>query len=121
MLYLPGGTALVPAFRVPLSLVCVQESPPFPGELSPSIFPDISLIDEMRWYSAMDRLRGEEWARAKRKRMPRVRQVKCPVQVMLFPIDLPAPVPGPGRIPSGRREKKGIRKKIQRILDDFMG
>ncbi len=96
---------------------------------------DITLIDEMRWVSAMDRLRGEGIGQQRRRKL-RTRTVsprRKPIQVMLFPINLPWTIPDchhppmagedleNTKPPKGRKvRQKSIRGRIQTILRDFI-
>lgn len=97
---------------------------------------DVTLIDEMIWVSAMDRLRGEGIGQPKKKRGTGNRQPSLrrrPVQVMLLPLDLP--IEGEEKHPgdtdrdhpvakrAARRKSagKGIRGRLQTILRDFIG
>ncbi len=84
------------------------------------VLPFISLIDEMRWASAFDRLKGEYLIRIfKPKPGPfRKRRRKPTVDVMLFPIYIPeeeeksAPV---------TKKKRKIRKKLKKLVKDVFG
>ncbi|MFH0968201.1 MAG: hypothetical protein V1862_11020 [Methanobacteriota archaeon] len=99
--------------------------------------PGISLIDEMILTSTMDRLRGEgigmpKCQRGNRSRQPSLR--RRPIQIMLYPIDLPWPT---GEIQSPLKREaentalkkrtnkkgqgKGIRGRLQTFLRDFIG
>lgn len=92
---------------------------------------DISLIDEMRWVSAMDRLRGEGVGQPKKRRGVFRRGLairKRPIQIMLLPLDIHLPqVPDEvlNAVPDDRRKKpkhgnkKSIRGRIQTLIQDI--
>ncbi|MDD1729062.1 MAG: hypothetical protein LUQ50_08325 [Methanospirillum sp.] len=98
---------------------------------------DITLLDEMLWVSALDRLRGENIGKIQKTKNIRTRQTtrtRNPIQIMLLPLYLPTPEPEKipdeqsrrdliiAEIPSQKaRKRRGIRKKLQTILMDFIG
>jgi hypothetical protein len=97
---------------------------------------EISLIDEMRWASATDRIRSYGICTNRKQKAQRMRTIsirKKPVDIMLMPADLPWPdesgQTGPKEESIPRPEKKrarkkgagkGIRGKLQSILRDFI-
>ncbi len=98
---------------------------------------EISLIDEMILASTMERLRGEgiglpKYQQGSRPREPSIK--KRPIQIMLYPINLPWPSEerqstimqeGEDSALKKRAKKKGpgkgIRGRLQTFLRDFIG
>nr|WP_319539944.1 hypothetical protein [uncultured Methanospirillum sp.] len=116
---------------VPLSCIPEMIPPPTPG------MDEITLIDEMIWVSAMDRLRGEGIDQTGKKRRTKAHEIthrKRPVEIMLFPIDLPFTenrsgeievseevLPNQGEQSHKRRKRLRIRARLQTLLRDFIG
>lgn len=98
---------------------------------------EITVIDEMRWISAMDRLRGEGIGQPRRRRKSGIRTTsprRQLIQIMLHPIDIPwsepekipepfmATIQGEKKKKSGKQvNRKTIRGRLQTILRDFIG
>jgi DNA-binding helix-hairpin-helix protein with protein kinase domain len=107
------------------------------GEFLPYSSLDISLIDEMVLASTMDRLRGEGIGLPKNRKRNWPKQPSSrrrPVQVMLYPIDLPWPSEEMQSIVYPKKKHqvkthcvkqrgvgKGIRGRLKTIIRDFIG
>jgi|GEM_PF-1676196 len=98
---------------------------------------EITILDEMIWVSTMDRFRGEGIGQRGKKQRARVQEKthrRRPVEIMLYPIDLPFTdneskgieekeqvLTGQGEPSHKRRKKLRIRARLQTILRDFIG
>ncbi len=116
---------------IPLGYISEKSTPQTPG------MDEITLIDEMMWVSTMDRLRGEEIGQIGKKRRVKSHDRisrKRPVEIMLFPIDIPYPentsgdpvlseedLPNHGEQSHKRRKRLRIRARLQTLLRDFIG
>ncbi|HWQ64106.1 MAG TPA: hypothetical protein VN429_06785 [Methanospirillum sp.] len=97
---------------------------------------DITLVDEMRWVSTMDRLKGEGIGQPRKKIRIKTRdktQRRRAIEVMLYPIDLHIPkkaidesdiskqvISNQVKQTSKRGARTRIRSRLQTILKDFI-
>jgi hypothetical protein len=85
---------------------------------------DISLIDEMRWVSSLEQMKGTFFPRLVRVKRVRRQYVRKTISVMMFPgffENLTKPAPSKGK--KGRRGKtKGnLSKKLTEFIEEFFG
>lgn len=85
---------------------------------------DISLIDEMRWVSSLEQMKGNFFPRLIRVKRVRRQYVRKTISVMLFPGFFEKPTkPAPSKGKKGKKGKtKGtLSKKLTEFIEEFFG
>ncbi len=85
---------------------------------------DISLIDEMRWVSSLEQMKGNFFPRLVRVKRVRRQYVRKTISVMLFPgfFEKPAkPAPSKGKKGKKGKTKGHLSKKLAEFIEEFFG
>jgi len=85
---------------------------------------DISLIDEMRWVSSLEQMKGNFFPRLVRVKRVRRQYVRKTISVMLFPgfFEKPAKIaPSKGKKGKKGKTKGHLSKKLAEFIEEFFG